>query len=89
MTSASSTKRPATVSATSAAVLDILAPLTMFPWPLLKTQAMRRGLDPAALEITDIETVLDDIVKGIERFTSPEKATVARAALLELVARQG
>jgi hypothetical protein len=88
VTSASSTKRPATVSVTSAAVLEILAPLTMFPWPLLKTQAMRRGLDPAALEVADIHAVLDDIVKGIERFTSPEKADVARAALLHLATRQ-
>ena len=88
MTSASSTKRPAAVSPTSAEVLEILTPLTMFPWPLLKTQAMRRGLDPAALEVSDIPAVLDDIVKGIERFTSPEKADVARAALLALASRQ-
>jgi hypothetical protein len=77
------------VSATSAAVLEILAPLTMFPWPLLKTQAIRRGLDPAALEVDDVEVVLDDIVKGIERFTSPEKAMVARAALVALSGRPG
>jgi hypothetical protein len=89
VTSGTSTKRPAAVSATSAAVLDILAPLTMFPWPLLKTQAMRHGLDPAALEANDVWMVLDDIVKGIERFTSPEKADIARAALRELAAAQG
>jgi hypothetical protein len=87
VTATSSSKRPADVSATSAAVLEILAPLTMFPWPLLKTQAMRRGLDPAALEVVDIEVVLDDIVKGIERFTSPEKAMVARTALTALMGR--
>jgi len=79
------TKRPAIVSATSAAVLDVLAQLTMFPWPLLKTQATRRGLDPAALTTADLRSLIDDLVKGIEQFTSPEKGVIARQRLLSLL----
>ena len=80
----SSAKRPATLSTTSAAVLDVLSGLTMFPWPLLKTQAERRGIDPAALEPADINVIIDDVVTALERFTSPQKAAQARAGLTKL-----
>ncbi len=83
MTSTSS-KRPSTLSATSAAVLDVLSGLTMFPWPLLKTQAERRGLEPAALMPADVAVIIDDVVVALERFTSPQKAQVAREGLEKL-----
>jgi hypothetical protein len=81
VSSAPLSKRPATLSATSAAVLDVLTGLTMFPWPLLKTQADKRGLDPANLEPADVAGLVDDLVKALERFTSPQKAATARELL--------
>lgn len=75
------TKRPADASATTNAVLDALQGLTMFPWAMLKTQAERHGKDPAQLAPGDVAVLVDDIVMGLERFTSPEKAALAREAL--------
>lgn len=57
----------------------------MFPWPLLKTQAERRGLDPAALSPHDLAAIIDDVVLGLERFTSPQKAAIARQGLEKLM----
>jgi len=86
MTATSTSRRPTDVSPTSAAILDVLTGLTMFPWPLLKTQAERHGLDPTALGPDDLTRLLDDVVKGLERFTSPQKAAIAREELLKLMA---
>lgn len=79
-----SAKRPADVGAYAARVLDVLERHTMFPWPLLKTQAERAGLDPSALAADQLRLILDDIEKALARFTSPEKAAVARQELLRL-----
>jgi hypothetical protein len=85
MTAISTSRRPMEVSPTSAAILDVLTGLTMFPWPLLKTQAERHGLDPSALAPGDLARLVDDVVKGLERFTSPQKAAIAREALSKLI----
>jgi hypothetical protein len=78
-------RRPDQLSPLSSQVLDVLQSSTMFPWPLLKTQASRHGIDGAALDAAGLRLVLDDLVKGLERFSSPEKAAAARAALLALL----
>jgi hypothetical protein len=85
MTETSTSRRPTDVSPTTAAILDVLTGLTMFPWALLKTQAERHGLDPAALGPGDLASLIDDVVKGLERFTSPQKAAIAREALSKLI----
>ncbi|MDP2343514.1 MAG: hypothetical protein Q8O67_21320 [Deltaproteobacteria bacterium] len=84
MTTTTSSRRPTEISATSTAVLDVLTGLTMFPWPLLKTQAERRGLDPANLRPQDVSVLVDDLVKALERFTSPQKAATARDLLARI-----
>lgn len=81
-----SAKRPADVGAYAGRVLDVLERHTMFPWPLLKTQAERAGLDPAALAPADLRVILDDVEKALARFTSPEKAALARVELQALTA---
>jgi hypothetical protein len=77
-------RRPDQLSPFSSQVLDVLQRSTMFPWPLLKTQADRHGVDAAALDAASLRLILDDLVKGLERFGSPEKAAAARAALIAL-----
>lgn len=79
-----SAKRPADVGAFAGRVLDVLERHTMFPWPLLKTQAERGGIDPASLSAADLPRILDDIERALARFTSPEKAALARQELASL-----
>ena len=78
-------RRPEQVSPLTSQVLDVLQRSTMFPWPLLKTQADRHGIDGASLDAASLRAILDDLVKGLERFASPEKAAVARSALEALL----
>jgi hypothetical protein len=78
-------RRPDQLSPLSSQVLDVLQRCTMFPWPLLKTQADRHGIDGAALDVDGLRLIIDDLVKGLERFGSPQKAAAARTDLLALL----
>lgn len=78
-------RRPDQLSPLASQVLDVLQRCTMFPWPLLKTQADRHGIDGAALDTAGLRLILDDLVKGLERFGSPDKAAAARASLQVLL----
>ena len=80
-----SSKRPEDVGAVSAQALDVLERYTMFPWPLLKTQSERRGFDPKQLDVSALAACLDELVAGIARFTSAEKADRARQELASLI----
>jgi len=79
-----SSKRPADVGVFAGRVLDVLERYTMFPWPLLKTQAERNGCDPLGLTPEDLPALLDDVEVALARFTSPEKATAAMNELRRL-----
>lgn len=80
-------RRPTHLSPLSSQVLDVLQRYTMFPWPLLKTQADRHGVDGAILDDANLHLLLDDVTKGLERFGSVEKAAAARTELLALMKR--
>ena len=74
-------------SVVSGAVLDILAPLTMFPWPLLKTQAERRNLDPANLSPTEFALILEDVVAALECVNDPHvPVSLRRMGMLREIA---
>lgn len=79
-------RRPEGASAVTTQVLDVLGQHTMFPWPLLKTQAERRGLDGASLDVEGLRLLLADIHAALIRFGSPEKASAAVAQLTEVIA---
>lgn len=68
-------------------VFDVLSRYTVFPWPVMMAQAKRLSLDAAALTPGDLERLLPRLVEGVERFTSPEKASAVREDLERLLRR--
>ena len=83
------TKPPAGVDLgpVSARIFEVLAEHTAFPWPVMKTQAQRLGLDPANLTMTDLRALLDLLAVSVERFTSPRTGAKTREDLERLLAR--
>lgn len=78
-------KRPEGLSDFSAQVFDVLARYTMFPWPVLKTQAERLGVDPARVAPAHLEgPLLDYLASGVARFTSSAKGAQVRGELAAL-----
>lgn len=82
-----SAKRPLGLGPVSAAALDVLERYTMFPWPLLKTQAERMLLDPINLDADALALLMNELCDALASITSAEKAAVARKELSELLAR--
>ena len=72
----------------SAAVFDALSEYTVFPWPVLKTQASRLDLDPSALRMQDLEPLIERLASGVERFTSPEAGAAVERQLRTLLRRR-
>jgi hypothetical protein len=69
----------------SVRVFWILSRFTAFPWPVLKAQAHRGRVAPEDLSVADLEQILELLVRGVERFTSPEAGAQVRVALEELL----
>ncbi len=69
----------------SAEVFEILARYTVFPWPVLKSQAVRQKLDPEKLRLEDLPRVIDSLARGVERFTSPSVGVAVRRDLEALL----
>lgn len=74
-------RRPEGASPVTSVILDVLGAYTMFPWPLLKTQAERHGLNGAQLTLEQVRVIAVDVEAALARFTSPEKAKAAMADL--------
>jgi hypothetical protein len=81
------TKPPAgvTLGPLSARIFAVLAEHTAFPWPVMKTQAQRHGLDPANLTLADLRALLDVLAVSVERFTSPVTGAKTREDLARLL----
>lgn len=78
--------RPEGLSDFSGQVFDVLARYTMFPWPVLKTQAERVGVDPARITPVHLDgPLLDYLAAGVARFTSSAKGDQVRGELAALV----
>ncbi len=73
--------RPPDLSEFANRVFDVLSRHTAFPWPVLKTQCERSGIDPRELMPSQLDTVLEDLVKAVARFTSPEVGEEVRRQL--------
>lgn len=72
--------RPEGLAGFAARVYDILAQYTVFPWPVMKTQCERVGVDPMKLLPSQLdEQLIRHLADGVGRFTRPEK----RAHLFE------
>jgi len=72
----------------SAAVFDALSEHTVFPWPVLKTQAKRFNIDPTSLSPRDLERLIDRLANGVARFTSPEAGVAVEQQLRALLPRR-
>lgn len=81
------TRPPAdvTLNELSAEVFSVLAGFTVFPWPVLKTQAARMDADPANLTVAQLQALIDGLAKGVSRFTSPQNGADVRSKLESLV----
>lgn len=78
----STSKRPDGLSGFAAQVFDVLAEHTMFPWPVMKTQCERAGVDPFMLSAAHLKKpLLDSLTASIARFTSTAKGERARMSL--------
>lgn len=66
-------------------VFDALCLYTSFPWPILRAQCNRHGVDPANLDEAGLWRVIPDIASGVARFTSPDKGDLCRRQLEELL----
>lgn len=69
----------------STKVFDILAKYTAFPWPVLKAQSRRKDAAPEDLDLAQLAELLEHLVRGVERFTSPETGVQVRADLEALL----
>jgi hypothetical protein len=67
-------------------VFGVLARFTAFPWPVLKTQAARQGVDPANLSVAQLRVLVEFLATGVARFTSPTSGEEVKRELEELVA---
>jgi hypothetical protein len=77
--------RPRGLNTLSTQIFELLARYTMFPWPVLKTQCERAGIDPFHLTPADLdEQLLDKLAAGVARFTSPAKGAEVRGELAAL-----
>ena len=77
--------RDVELRALSAKVFDILARYTAFPWPVLKAQSRRIAATPEDLSISELRDLLEHLVRGVERFTSPETGVRVREDLEALL----
>ena len=81
--------RDVELGALSAKVFDILAQYTAFPWPVLKAQSRRMDAAPENLDAEQLAKLLEHLVRGVERFTSPETGERVRADLQALLRTYG
>jgi hypothetical protein len=66
-------------------VFQVLSKYTEFPWAILQVQCKRKGVDPAALEVEDLRTVIENLATGVQRFSSPAKGELVRSELSALL----
>lgn len=66
------------------AVHDVLERHTAFPWPVLKSQCRRRGIDPRTLTPITLGAVIEDLAFAIARFNTIPAGMAARRELVEL-----
>lgn len=80
-----STNAPPYLGRTSFKVYQALAKFTAFPWPIMKSQCRRRGLDPAELSATQLGFVLQDLALAVARFNDMNTGFAARRALVDVL----
>jgi hypothetical protein len=81
------TPDPPALNRLSADVYTALSQHTAFPWPLLKTQGRRHGIDPANLTPAGLGELIQPLALGVARFNDMQSGFAARMALVELLRR--
>ncbi len=66
-------------------VYKVMARHTAFPWPIIKTQCRRNGVDPRGLTPTTLGFVIQSLALGISRFTDAQTAMRVRRELVEVM----
>lgn len=69
-------------------VYAVLERYTSFPWPVLKSQCRRNGIDPRALSPTTLGAVLQDLAFAVARFNTVAAGMAVRRELVELLRAQ-
>jgi len=69
----------------SISVYGVLERYTAFPWPALKSQCRRRGIDPSSLTPATLGAVIQDLALAVGRFTSMSSGLAVRRELVALL----
>ncbi len=69
----------------STSVYGVLERYTAFPWPVMKSQCRRRGLDPHNLTATTLGSVLQDLALAVGRFNTMSAGLSVRRELVALL----
>ncbi len=76
---------PRTLGPLAISVYEVLGRHTSFPWPVLKSQCRRQGIDPQHLTATTLGAVLQDLALAVGRFTSMSEGLAVRRELVALL----
>lgn len=66
-------------------VHQVLAQYTAFPWPIMRSQCRRHGIDAQALTPATLGFVLRDLALGVARFRDSQAGVAAHRDLVVLL----
>lgn len=66
-------------------VYGVLERHTSFPWPVLKSQCRKNGIDPANLTPATLGAVIQDLALAVGRFSSMSAGLTVRRELVSLL----
>jgi hypothetical protein len=66
-------------------VFGVLERHTSFPWPVLKSQCRKNGIDPTNLTPATLGAVIQDLALAVGRFNSMTAGLAVRRELVSLL----
>lgn len=66
-------------------VYEVLERYTAFPWPVLKSQCRKNGVDPTQLTPATLGAVIQDLALAVGRFNSMTSGLAVRRELVSLL----
>jgi len=76
---------PRALGPLAAAVHGVLQKHTSFPWPVLKVQCRRNGIDPHHLSPATLGALIQDLALAVGRFNSVSSGLSVRRDLVALL----
>ncbi len=76
---------PPTLGPLALCVYGVLERHTSFPWPVLKSQCRRHGVDPTELSPTTLGAVIQDLALAVARFNDMTAGLAVRRDLVALL----